>query len=78
MAFDAQLLAFGEDLRQEGMALGTSELLDGFAALQVVGWTEPTQFREALASTLAKSPEDRRIFDLVFERFFFRAAERER
>ena len=32
-------------------------------------------FREALAATLAKSPEDRRIFDLVFERFFFRAAE---
>ncbi|MDQ3607286.1 MAG: VWA domain-containing protein, partial [Actinomycetota bacterium] len=32
-------------------------------------------FREALAATLAKSQEDRRIFALVFERFFFRAAE---
>ena len=77
MSFDAQLLAFGDDLRREGMALGTSELLDGFAALREVGWTEPVQFREALAATLAKSPEDRRIFDLVFERFFFRAAEAE-
>jgi uncharacterized protein with von Willebrand factor type A (vWA) domain len=77
VSFDAQLLAFGEDLRREGMALGTSELLDGFAALREVGWTEPVQFREALAATLAKSPEDRRIFDLVFERFFFRAAEAE-
>ena len=75
MSFDAQLLAFGEDLRREGMALGTSELLDGFAALREVGWTEPTQFKEALAATFAKSPEDRRIFDLVFERYFFRAAE---
>ncbi len=75
--FDGQLLAFGEDLRREGMALGTSELLDGFAALREVGWTEPVLFREALAATLAKSPEDRRIFDLVFERFFFRAAEAE-
>jgi len=28
-----------------------------------------------LAATLAKSQEDRRIFDLVFDRFFFRAAE---
>src|SRR5262249_32792625 len=27
------------------------------------------------AATLAKSQEDRRIFDLVFDRFFFRAAE---
>ena len=35
----------------------------------------PTDFREALAATLAKSQEDRRIFELVFERFFFRAAE---
>jgi uncharacterized protein with von Willebrand factor type A (vWA) domain len=75
--FDARLLEFGEDLRREGMALGTSELLDGFAALREVGWTEPGRFREALAATLAKSPEDRRIFDLVFERFFFRAAEAE-
>jgi uncharacterized protein with von Willebrand factor type A (vWA) domain len=77
VSFDSQLLAFGEDLRREGMALGTSELLDGFAALREVGWTEPVQFREALAATFAKSPEDRRIFDLVFERFFFRAAEAE-
>jgi uncharacterized protein len=77
VSFDAQLLAFGEDLRREGMALGTSELLDGFAALREVGWTDPAQFREALAATLAKSPEDRRVFDLVFERFFFRAAEAE-
>ena len=37
----------------------------------------PTQedFREALAATLAKSQEDRRVFELVFERFFFRAVE---
>src|SRR4051812_4475299 len=32
-------------------------------------------FREGLAATLAKSQEDRRVFDLVFDRFFFRAAE---
>src|SRR4051795_4140564 len=71
----ARLLELGEDLRAEGLALGTSELLDAFEALEEVGWTEPEDFREALAATLAKSPEDRRIFELVFERFFFRAAE---
>jgi uncharacterized protein with von Willebrand factor type A (vWA) domain len=75
--FDGQLLAFAEELRQEGMALGTSELLDAFAALEHVAWTSQPQFKEAMATTLAKSPEDRRIFDLVFERFFFRAAEAE-
>jgi hypothetical protein len=75
--FDGQLLAFAEELRQEGMALGTSELLDAFAALQHVAWTSQPQFKEAMAATLAKSPDDRRVFDLVFERFFFRAAEAE-
>ncbi|HEY2260258.1 MAG TPA: VWA domain-containing protein [Solirubrobacteraceae bacterium] len=75
--FDGQLLAFAEELREEGMALGTSELLDSFAALEQVQWTDQAEFKEALAATLAKSPEDRRTFDLVFERFFFRAAEAE-
>jgi uncharacterized protein with von Willebrand factor type A (vWA) domain len=74
-AFDGQLLAFAEDLRAEGVAVGTSEMLDAFEALTLIPWIEPTDFRETLAATLAKSPEDRRVFDLVFDRFFFRAAE---
>ncbi|MSX02489.1 MAG: VWA domain-containing protein [Actinobacteria bacterium] len=71
----AHLLEFGDELRGEGVALGTSELLDAFTALPEVAWDEPVMFRETLAATLAKSPEDRAIFDLVFERFFFRATE---
>ena len=55
--------------------MGTSELLDGFAVLSEISWTDPADFREALAATLAKSQDDRRVFELVFERFFFRAAE---
>jgi uncharacterized protein len=73
--FDAELLAFAEELREEGMALGTSELLDAFAAIEQVPWSEQRDFKGALSATLAKSPEDARTFDLVFERFFFRAAE---
>ncbi len=72
---DGELLAFAEDLRSEGVAVGTSEILDAFAALEHISWTEPQLFRETLATTIAKSPDDRRLFDLVFERFFFRAAE---
>jgi uncharacterized protein with von Willebrand factor type A (vWA) domain len=75
--FDGQLLGFAEELRQEGMALGTSELLDTFAALKHISWTSQSHFKEAMAATLAKSPDDRRVFDLVFDRFFFRAAEAE-
>jgi uncharacterized protein with von Willebrand factor type A (vWA) domain len=71
----ARLLELGEELRSEGVAVGTSELLDAFAVLREIEWTSQEDFREALAATLAKSQEDRRIFELVFERFFFRAVE---
>ena len=59
------LLAFFEDLRSEGVAVGTSEILDAFAALDEVSWTDQRDFREALASTIAKSQEDRRVFELL-------------
>ena len=72
---DGQLLSFAEDLRQEGVAIGTSEILDAFEALNLVTWTDQSDFKEALAATLAKSNDDRRVFDLVFDRFFFRATE---
>ncbi len=75
--FDARLLEFAEALRADGVAVGTSGLLDAFAALEEVPWADPAQFREALAATLAKSPEDRRVFELLFDRFFFRAVEAE-
>jgi uncharacterized protein with von Willebrand factor type A (vWA) domain len=75
--FAGQLLRFADELRDEGLAVGTSELLDTFAALEEVSWTARADVREALATTLAKSQEDRRVFDLLFDRFFFRAAEAE-
>lgn len=70
-----QILAFCEELRSEDVAIGTSEIQDAFRALEIVPWTEPVDFRESLATTLAKSPKDREIFDLVFDRHFFRATE---
>src|SRR5437764_3083584 len=74
-ALDGQILSFAEDLRTEGVAIGTSEILDAFEALQHVSWTDQSDFKEALAATLAKSNDDRRVFELVFDRFFFRATE---
>ena len=73
----AKLLGFCEELRSEGVAVGTSEILDAFAALDEVPWTSREDFREALATTIAKSQEDRRLFELLFERWFFRATEAE-
>jgi uncharacterized protein with von Willebrand factor type A (vWA) domain len=75
VSLQARVVGFAEALRAENVAVGTSELLDAFAALEQVPWTDRLAFREALAATLAKSPEDRRVFALVFERYFFRATE---
>ncbi len=71
------LVDFSRELRDEGMAVGTSELLDAFGALGEVDWSDRVQFREALATTIAKSQQDRELFELVFDRYFFRAAEAE-
>jgi uncharacterized protein with von Willebrand factor type A (vWA) domain len=73
----AKLVGFCEELRGEGVAVGTSEILDAFAALEQVEWTSHDDFREALAATIAKSQDDRRVFELLFDRYFFRAAEAE-
>jgi uncharacterized protein len=75
--FDARMLEFADELRKEGMAVGTAEILDALAALQAVPWTSEAQFRAALAATIAKSQDDQFLFEKVFERFFFRAVERE-
>ncbi len=72
-----KLLGFCEELRNEGVAVGTSEILDAFAALEQVEWTSRDDFREALAATIAKSQDDRRAFELLFDRYFFRATEAE-
>jgi uncharacterized protein with von Willebrand factor type A (vWA) domain len=70
-----QLLRFCDELRKEGLQVGTAEILDAFRALGEVSWTEREDFRETLAATLAKSQEDRRLFEILFDRFFFNAVE---
>src|SRR5919204_675240 len=71
--FPARLLEFADELRKEGMAVGTSELLDAFHALRELSWTDQEDFREALAATLAKSQEDRRVFERLLRRELERA-----
>jgi len=50
----ARLLELAEELRAEGVAVGTSELLDAFDALGEVGWGQRLEVKESLAATLAK------------------------
>jgi uncharacterized protein with von Willebrand factor type A (vWA) domain len=71
------LLRFCDELRKEGLHVGTAEILDAFRALGEISWTEREDFRETLAATLAKSQDDRRLFEVLFDRFFFNAVEAE-
>jgi uncharacterized protein with von Willebrand factor type A (vWA) domain len=70
-----QLLRFCDELRREGVKVGTAEILDAFLALGEVSWGEREDFREALAATVAKSQEDRHLFEVLFDRFFFNSVE---
>src|SRR2546421_7302362 len=69
--FAPRLLELADELRREGLAVGTSELLDAFHALEELSWTDQEDFREALAATLAKSPEDRRGLRARLRPFLF-------
>ena len=75
---DAQLIGFRGAARARASRSAPPSCWTPSTALAEVPWTMREDFREALAATLAKSPEDRRVFELVFERFFFRAAEARR
>ena len=75
-AAGAHILEFGEELRGEGVAVGTCELLDAFArrCARSRGPSRRTSARRWPRRSPSRQ-EDRRVFDLVFDRFFFRAAE---
>ena len=53
MSIDEQLLQLGDRLRAEGIAIGTSELLDAFAAQDVAGL--PPEARTELVHGIAAS-----------------------
>ena len=46
----ARVLELGEELRREGVAVGTSEMIDAFDVLREIEWTSESDFREALAA----------------------------
>lgn len=57
-------------LRGSGLESGLSERLDAYQAAVLVGPDDRGRLREALGATLAKTAEQRALFDQVFERFF--------
>lgn len=70
------LLALVANLRNAGVSVSASEVIDATQALRTIDIGERTGLRAALATTLVKSGDDLRTFDLLFDlRFPIRAGD---
>src|SRR6266852_4399794 len=70
---DARIVEFAEVLRQNGVRVGTSEVVDATQAVAQLGLERRDVFRSALRSTLVKRGADTEVFDRAFEFFFLGA-----
>lgn len=65
-----RLVALTHALRAHGVPVGTSEGIDAALAAQVLGFADRERLRAGLASALTGSPDERAIFDPLFDLFF--------
>ncbi|MET0402465.1 MAG: VWA domain-containing protein [Cystobacter sp.] len=72
---DARIVEFAEVLRQNGVRVSTSEVMDATRAAAEVGLQERAVFRAALRTTLIKREPDVPIFRRAFDAFFSGAPE---
>jgi len=68
----ASLVDFIQVLRSHDVRVSPAETLDAMAAASSLGYADRTLLRDALAMTLAKTPEEEAIFLTCFDRFFSR------
>ena len=66
----AKLSAFSRMLRLEGLAVGTAETADACRILVSLGLEDRSRVKTALRTVYAKSREEQRTFDRVFDGFF--------
>ncbi|WP_416982078.1 vWA domain-containing protein [Streptomyces sp. T028] len=57
-------------LRAHGVRVGTGETVDAAEAVAVLGFADRGLLREGLAATLLHTPDQRRLFDTVFDLYF--------
>ena len=66
----ANLLAFGRVLKEGGMKIGLSQVMDASRALEYVDMARRTDFRAALRSNLVSDREEIALFDRAFDLFW--------
>ncbi|KYH43014.1 VWA domain-containing protein [Branchiibius sp. NY16-3462-2] len=65
-----RLVGFTHALREHGVPVGTSEGIDAALAAQTLGFANRERLRAGLASALTGSPDERAIFDPLFDLYF--------
>jgi uncharacterized protein with von Willebrand factor type A (vWA) domain len=66
----AVLLDFIRAARGAGVRISTAESLDAMRAVDLVGYASRERLHDALALALAKSGDDKKLFEETFARFF--------
>lgn len=64
------LALFVNLLRQEGLPIGTTEMIDALRSLERIDISRREDFKAALRATLVKSRRDQVLFNRVFANFF--------
>ena len=67
---DRTLTDFIRALRNSDVRVSTSESMDAFRAVRLIGYDERSQLKEALSITLAKSEEEKERLAGCFDKFF--------
>lgn len=65
-----RLVGFTHALREHGVPVGTSEGIDAALAAQTLGFANRDRLRSGLASALTGSPDERAVFDPLFDLYF--------
>lgn len=65
-----QLVNFINALRKHDVRISTSESLDAMRVLALIGYQDRQQIKMALGATLAKTIEEKAIYDQCFELFY--------
>lgn len=69
-ALGRRLIGLAGALRQHGVVVGTSDVVDAGAVIEALGLDHRERLREGLASAMMRRGEQRRVFDELFDLYF--------
>ena len=70
MSATEPLRQFLQAARSVGMRVSAAEGIDAARAVQIVGYSDRTVLKDTLALVLAKTPDEKALFDECFDLYF--------